>query len=327
MYDERLKAGGGVTFFNRGPPKTSFMVVLLLILLVTNYAHFKYLESRYRAGYEKEARALQARRKDTPEVMRELAIDYRMDSRLALAKETWLPNLIFSVLPSLPSKISSLSQESSSSSSSSRPSSPTSSLTIEAVRYCLVLFLVYLAWSSLCLLTGSSSPVVVVRDSDMSRGGFERGDVLLVKWGRPAQEDLACGQVLLYRQMEDDAQMALSRVHTVHKEGNAQGKRVVGGDIWIMTKRDNATRDDRKLRLQNTGDQFFAGRDDSYPGRVFYKIPYIGLLPLAFGEPIVLVYLAALAYTLYALIKAGQIAKKSRLGPSKPFAKKTVKTQ
>jgi hypothetical protein len=88
---------------------------------------------------------------------------------------------------------------------------------------------------------------------------------------------------------------------------------VVGGEIWIMTKRDDFNRDDRKLRLGDSSEQYFFGRDEKYPGRVLYKIPFVGALVLFFGDASVFMYLLAFVFLFYSLIQAGQAAKKARL--------------
>ena len=92
--------------------------------------------------------------------------------------------------------------------------------------------------------------------------------LLVMVWGRSVIETLRVGDVLAYRQLEDDSLLALRRVTAVHKEGS-RGVRVVGGDVWIMTKSDDLRRDDRQLRLSDSSDMYFFGRDESYPGLVF----------------------------------------------------------
>jgi hypothetical protein len=111
--------------------------------------------------------------------------------------------------------------------------------------------------------------------------------------------------------MEMDADMTLSRVLAVHREG-ARGQAVVNGEIWVVTKRDDARRDDRQLRLGDSSEQYFFGRDDTYPGRVVYRIPLVGLLGLLVGDPMVFVYLVLFAWLIRAGIDAGNAAKRAR---------------
>ncbi len=175
----------------------------------------------------------------------------------------------------------------------------------------------WMFWAVLTGATGSQSPLFVVRE-DMGNG-FSRGDLLVLQWGKLAFERLRAGDVLVYQQMASDPLPTVSRITAVHKEGSG-GRVVVGGEIWIMTKRDDYTRDDRKLRLDDSSDQYFFGRDEKYPGRVVFKIPYIGAPVLFFGDASVFMYLLAFIFLFYSLIQAGQAAKKARLAARAPAA-------
>lgn len=175
----------------------------------------------------------------------------------------------------------------------------------------------WLVWSALTGATGSQSPLFVARE-DMG-AGIARGDVLVLQWGKLAYERLRAGDVLVYQQLSSDPLPTISRIMAVHKEGSG-GKVVVGGEIWIMTKRDQSSRDDRNLRLGDSSDQYFFGRDERYPGRVIFKIPLLGLPVLFFGDASVVMYLLAFVFLFYSLIQAGTAAKKARLAARAPTA-------
>lgn len=101
----------------------------------------------------------------------------------------------------------------------------------------------------------------------------------------------------------------------VHKEGNSAGVRVVNGDSWIMTKADGHKSNDRQKRgLSDTSeDQYVNGRDESYPGRAWAKIPYVGMFALLVGgDGTLLVYTVVLIYWVSAILMAGAEARKAR---------------
>ncbi len=324
-YDERVLNGPATTLAG-GPPKMSAMAILLLVGLAVSALQYRSLKATARSLYDKEATSLIARKKNTPEVMRELLHAYLLDSPYALLRELWVVK-IFLILPGF---VRSSAQVATSSTTSMVGSGgPTVrrdpgtaavyALLHQGFKLLLVLGVAWIAWSAATGVTGSPSPLFVVREDS---GGFVRGDLLLLQWGRSVIEGLRVGDVLVYRQQEDDGFVTLSRVTAVHKEGSA-GRRVVGGDVWIMTKKDHLSRDDRNLRLRDSSEQYFFGRDDKYPGRVFFKIPYVGLPLLAFGDASVLVYILGFVYLIYALIQAGQAAKKSRLAARAGIVRKT----
>jgi hypothetical protein len=122
-------------------------------------------------------------------------------------------------------------------------------------------------------------------------------------------------QIIAYKFFEYDPEYTLSRVSAVHKEGNSQGVKVVNGDTWLMTKADGRKSDERQLRgiTETSEDQYVNGRDESYPGRVVAKLPWIGL-PLAWvgGSGSLLVYVAIVIYVVYSVFLAGRAAKKAR---------------
>ena len=125
--------------------------------------------------------------------------------------------------------------------------------------------------------------------------------------------------------MEMDSQMSLSRVMAVHREG-ARGRAVVNGEIWILTKRDESRRDDRKLRLGDSSEQYFFGRDETYPGRVVYRIPFVGLIGLLVGDPMVFIYLIVFAWLIRAGIDAGKAAKAARSAAKPSIVRKQAAT-
>lgn len=81
-----------------------------------------------------------------------------------------------------------------------------------------------------------------------------------------------------------------------------------------MSRADNSTADERKLRLGSSSEQYLYGRDEFTPGVVWYKIPLLGYPILLLGDGSVFVYLVVLAFALNALVQAGSAAKKARLG-------------
>jgi hypothetical protein len=87
-----------------------------------------------------------------------------------------------------------------------------------------------------------------------------------------------------------------------------------------MTKRDDFTRDDRKLRLGDSSETYFFGRDERYPGRAVFRIPYIGAPVLFLGDASVFVYLLGFVFLFYSLIQAGQAAKRARIASRAPAA-------
>lgn len=120
--------------------------------------------------------------------------------------------------------------------------------------------------------------------------------------------------MIAYKFFESDPDFTLSRVLAVHKEGS-KGVKVVNGDTWLSTKADGRKSDDRKLRgISDTSeDQYVNGRDDSYPGRVYFKLPWLGT-PLAWvgGDVSILLYAIVVAFVVYSVILAGQEAKRAR---------------
>lgn len=121
-------------------------------------------------------------------------------------------------------------------------------------------------------------------------------------------------QIIAYRFFENDADFTLSRVLAVHKEGS-KGEKVVNGDTWVNTKADGRKSDDRKLRgiSETSEDQYVNGRDDSYPGRVYFKVPWLGT-PLAWvgGDSSIVLYASVVAFCVYSIVLAGQEAKRAR---------------
>ncbi len=322
-YDEWLKNPGYDTPI--GPPKTSAVVILLLLCAGISALQFRSLKATAVSLHDREAASLVARKKATPEVMSELRRAYLLDSPFALLRELWLVK-VFLVLPGVVRS----SAEVATASTSSMVAGPRAqrdpgsaavyALLHQGLKLALVLGALWVAWAAATGATGSPSPLFVVREDS---GGFERGDLLVLQWGRAVFEHLRAGDVLVYHQMEADAHVTLSRVTAVHMEGS-DGKRVVGGDVWIMTKKDHLPRDDRSLRLRDSSENYFFGKDANEPGRVFFKIPYVGLPVLAFGDASVLLYILGFGYVMYSLIQAGRAAKRARLA-ARPAIVKAAK--
>jgi len=90
----------------------------------------------------------------------------------------------------------------------------------------------------------------------------------------------------------------------------------VNGDTWIATKADGRKSDDRKLKgiSETSEDQYVNGRDETYPGRVVAKLPWLGI-PFFWlgGDFTLLVYVAVVFFGIYSIVLAGIEAKKAKL--------------
>jgi hypothetical protein len=297
-----------------GPPKTSAVVILLLLCAGLSALQFRSIQATQRSLHDAEAARVVKRGKASDEVMAQLRQEYLLDSPFALLRELWVVKIFLF----LPSAVRSSAEVATASTSSmvagprvvrDPGSAAVYALLHQGLKLVLVLAAVWAVWAVATGVTGSPSPLFVVREDS---GGFARGDVLVLQWGRGVYERLKTGDVLVYHQMESDGYVTLSRVTAVHMEGS-DGKRVVGGDVWIMTKKDHLPRDDRSQRLRDSSENYFFGKDANEPGRVFFKIPYVGLPVLAFGDASVLLYVLGFVYVMYALIQAGRAAKRARL--------------
>jgi hypothetical protein len=69
---------------------------------------------------------------------------------------------------------------------------------------------------------------------------------------------------------------------------------------------------------------YFYGREESYPGRVVYKVPYLGLPVLAVGDASVFVYLVLFCFGIFSLIQAGKAAKQARLANKPSIVRKQM---
>jgi hypothetical protein len=78
----------------------SAMLLIVVLLFGVSWAQYQSMYKQYKALYDKEAEALIRRKKDSKEVMDELLVDYKLDSKMSIIRELWLPKLIFA-LPSL----------------------------------------------------------------------------------------------------------------------------------------------------------------------------------------------------------------------------------
>jgi signal peptidase I len=63
----------------------------------------------------------------------------------------------------------------------------------QALTFCLILSSVFMSWKSLCLITNSPSPVIVVISGSMEPA-FQRGDLLFL-WNR--DESVKVGEVVV----------------------------------------------------------------------------------------------------------------------------------
>lgn len=199
--------------FQVGPPRTSFIIVAVLAMLLGSAVQYAVLRRGRTFLHDKVARAIIARQKDTPEVMAALKREYQLDSPVSLIRELWLPKVLVNTVPQLRGLLGSIKGDaadaaaaagtgktpSSASSTPARRQSPsdaaTSVLIWQGVRFVVLAVVLMFAWGRFTDFMGTKTPFYVVTGDHMSRGGFATGDVLLMRWGRSAIDTLAAGDV------------------------------------------------------------------------------------------------------------------------------------
>lgn len=295
--------------------------------LVVSIVQYYFLK-RWRIGkFIELSTPIRKRGKFTEDVEEELKRDLQLDSTWSLMRELWMFKLVTNLVPQLRVLISLWNSEPASKTATPTgtpakrlsPSEAASSVLIwQGLRGVLIAVVLMLLWNAVCTRLGTSHPIFIVTSNHMHNSDIDVGDVLIMQWGRGAIDDLRAGDILAYRYAEEDHDFLLSRVMSVHKEGNSQGVKVVNGDTWIATRADGYKYDDRTRRghADTSEDQFVNGRDESYPGRVWAKLPWIGTPVVALGGHLSIVsYLGIVAFGIYSIILAGAEARRVRPKP------------
>lgn len=210
-YDGRREdvlAGRHRVTFHMGPRRTPALLVSLFVVLIVSYVQYSLLRTKRQEAHDKEARAIVARKRDTPAVMEQLKRDYQLDSPWALVRELFVYKAVLAApgvlvkaitggVPQLASVYSSLSKEAAPPKNQTPNQAAQTFLMWKALRFVIYFVVLTMAWGYFTSYLGTRTPFFVVTDNQMSRGHLMPGDLLLMTWGREAIDALAAGDVRL----------------------------------------------------------------------------------------------------------------------------------
>jgi hypothetical protein len=201
--------------FSVGPPRTSALMVMLLLASLVSWIQFTFLRRNRQALYDEKARFIIARQKATPEVMEELKRDFQLDSVWSLVRELWLPRLVMGIIPQLKMLLGTLSSADGTTTQSNAGTGATRTGTVAApigkrqspsdaasstlmwqgIRFMVVAVVLVFAWGFFTDFMGTKTPFYVVTTTHMALGGLSVGDVLVLRWGRNVIDSLGAGDV------------------------------------------------------------------------------------------------------------------------------------
>lgn len=149
----------------------------------------------------------------------------------------------------------------------------------------MVMASAYAVWKGLAVLTGSSSPLVVVLSGSMEPA-FQRGDILFL-WNR--EEFVNIGDVVVYNLEGRDIPIVhrVLREHVVEEDvtvGKGKRKRITGEkkqNQYLLTKGDNNEIDD--LPLYGYG-KTYLNRENDIVGSVKGYLPKVGYITILVTE-------------------------------------------
>lgn len=150
-----------------------------------------------------------------------------------------------------------------------------------ALTMMMVIASAFAIWKGLSVVTGSSSPLVVVLSGSMEPA-FQRGDILFL-WNREAR--VAVGDIVVYNAPQRDIPIVhrVVREHVVVTSGSGSDQ----VDQYLLTKGDNNERDD--LPLYGYGKTYLhRGRD--IVGNVKGYLPKIGYVTILITENVYFKY-------------------------------------
>jgi signal peptidase len=124
-------------------------------------------------------------------------------------------------------------------------------------------------WKSLCLVSGSESPVVVVLSGSMEPAFF-RGDILFLWFG---SHPFSVGEIVVFK-IPGKPIPIVHRILEVHTDAEGEQK--------ILTKGDHNPVDDRGL-YDTRGNQLWLSRSDVL-GRATGFLPYVGMVTITLTE-------------------------------------------
>ncbi|KAI5305405.1 hypothetical protein KEM56_004523 [Ascosphaera pollenicola] len=151
----------------------------------------------------------------------------------------------------------------------------------QALNFSLVLTSAFMIWKAISIVTGSSSPIVVVLSGSMEPA-FQRGDLLFL-WNRSPR-----AEVVVYNVREKDIPI-VHRVVKTFPEQHPPATTTLGElrDIGfleshsILTKGDNNIADDTELYARG---QDFLDRKADLVGSVRGYVPAVGYVTIMLSE-------------------------------------------
>eukprot|EP00753_Platysulcus_tardus_P017052 PLAT6231.1.p1 GENE.PLAT6231.1~~PLAT6231.1.p1 ORF type:complete len:200 (+),score=48.92 PLAT6231.1:51-602(+) len=142
----------------------------------------------------------------------------------------------------------------------------------------MVLCTALMMWWSLCCITRSESPIVVVLSGSMEPA-FYRGDILFLN---NPPEPVRVGDIVVYKQEGKDVPI-VHRVLELHQKD---------GETFFLTKGDNNARDDRSGRIFTPGRMWL--KQEDILGKAVVFLPTVGYVTVALNDyPILKVILIA----------------------------------
>ncbi|CDK29119.1 unnamed protein product [Kuraishia capsulata CBS 1993] len=165
---------------------------------------------------------------------------------------------------------------------------------IQGLNIAMVVCSAFMFWKGLALVTGSSSPIVVVLSGSMEPA-FQRGDILFL-WNRNQYVDV--GDIVVYNIKEKEIPIVhrVMREHKVipevkTKKRSARSKKPVHepGKVrqLLLTKGDNNPTDDLPLYAYG---QTYLDREDDIVGKVMGYIPKLGYVTILITENVYFKY-------------------------------------
>ncbi|CAK7202071.1 Signal peptidase complex catalytic subunit [Sporothrix eucalyptigena] len=141
-------------------------------------------------------------------------------------------------------------------------------LATQALNFAMILSTAFMIWKGLCVVTDSSSPIVVVLSGSMEPA-FQRGDLLLL-WNRNLFQESGVGEVVVYNVAGKD-------IPIVHRIVRKFG---TGPTAKLLTKGDNNVADDTDLYA--SGQDYLERKD--IVGSVVGFVPFVGYVTIMLTE-------------------------------------------
>lgn len=143
------------------------------------------------------------------------------------------------------------------------------SQTYHCAHFTAIICMALILWKCLVFFTHCEAPIVVVLSGSMEPT-FSRGDMLFLT---NFESPLEIGEVLVYKLPGQD-------IPIVHRSHISQDKGAQTHEIFLLTKGDNNTVDDRGLYPKG---EFWLTRGQVL-GRITGYLPYLGYLSIFFAD-------------------------------------------